>query len=227
VLDKREPIHQNLLPEMRSRWLMYQGAQRVAEAAVKEANDLGRQYQDMLTAALQVGGYDPDMQWRVNLTTGEVESVRRSEGGERRMAEARGRTPGSPQGRFRPFRTHGRRGRAVSYRRPDGGGNGIGNHPEALRSPSTSPDTPCPGLRVEDVGWMDWLRRAGIGLTQEERYQAEVERERIRFEEMERRLSQAVLEHRMSNLEARLALMQRKAHNQMAEQGRTVEEGKS
>lgn len=75
MLDKKPLLHESLLPEMRSRWLLFQGAKATAEAAIKVANEFEGQYKDMLDTALKVGGYDPGMQWRVNLTTGEVEEA--------------------------------------------------------------------------------------------------------------------------------------------------------
>jgi hypothetical protein len=65
----------NLLPELRGKWVKLVGAREVVQAAAQAMQRVEGEYQQTLNVTLRVLGLDPAKNWKVNLETGEISEV--------------------------------------------------------------------------------------------------------------------------------------------------------
>jgi hypothetical protein len=68
-------LPENLLPDLRGKWVKLVGAREVVQHAAQAMQSIEAEYQNTLSVCLRVLGLDPATNWKVNLETGEISAV--------------------------------------------------------------------------------------------------------------------------------------------------------
>jgi hypothetical protein len=68
-------LPEQLLPDLRGKWVKLVGAREVVQAAARAMQEIEGEYQTTLNVCLRVLGLDPARNWKVNLETGEISEV--------------------------------------------------------------------------------------------------------------------------------------------------------
>lgn len=68
-------LPEQLLPDLRAKWIKLAGAREVAQHALTAAQAIEADYQQALNLCLRMLGKDPNQNYRVNLETGAIEET--------------------------------------------------------------------------------------------------------------------------------------------------------
>lgn len=68
-------LPENLLPELRAKWIKLSGAREVMQHAGAHVQSLESEYQAVINTCFRMLGVDPDRNYRVDLETGAIEEA--------------------------------------------------------------------------------------------------------------------------------------------------------
>jgi hypothetical protein len=71
----QQRLPEQLLPELRAKWVRLTGAREVVQHAAQAMQQIEAEYQTTLNVCLRILGLDPATNWKVNLETGEISAV--------------------------------------------------------------------------------------------------------------------------------------------------------
>lgn len=82
-------LPEQLLPDLRGKWVKLVGAREVVQHAAAAMQQIEGEYQTTLNVCLRMIGCDPGKNWKVNLENGEISEVTEQDA----IRQANGSTP--------------------------------------------------------------------------------------------------------------------------------------
>jgi hypothetical protein len=91
-------LPEQLLPDLRGKWVKLVGAREVVQAAAQSMQRIEGEYQATLNVCLRMLNLDPAGNWKVNLETGEISPVTQEDV---LAQQANGYAPAAPDAQVR------------------------------------------------------------------------------------------------------------------------------